>query len=46
MFYDSNVAKPDETGTAPEFAQPSAIARGFARRPVHPVPHDTVGRPA
>ena len=23
-----------------------AIARGFARRPVHPVPHDTVGRPA
>ena len=24
----------------------SAIARGFARRPVRPVPHDTVGRPA
>ena len=24
----------------------SAIARDFARRPVHPVPHDTVGRPA
>ena len=34
------------TSVSPSDWEISAIARGFARRPVHPDPHDTVGLPA